>query len=318
MESGVDSAGIGCFVEHPTVGHRGMSGIVSARNKLGAALYRVPDGVRQVLPRGLRDRIRRSVGPFAPWEAGFDHTPPRPGPGEQPAPPDFVGIGAQRAGTTWWFDLLVDHPGVFHRPGVHKELHYFSRFTTDQFDQSSIDTYHQWFSRPSGCLCGEWTPDYMTQSWVAPLLDAAAPETHLLVILRDPVERFISGVVHSEMGALSHEGLLFADAVERGMYARALASWRKAIVSGRLLVLQYERCVSDPAGELARTYRFLGLDDAHIPRDLTVPKSPTPESARVELSPDARRRLVQLYRDDVEELASLLPDLDVSLWPNFR
>jgi hypothetical protein len=25
-------------------------------------------------------------------------------------PPDFVGVGTQRSGTTWWWQLLCDHP----------------------------------------------------------------------------------------------------------------------------------------------------------------------------------------------------------------
>jgi hypothetical protein len=44
------------------------------------------------------------------------------------APPDFVGVGAQKAGTTWWYTLLSSHPGVHAPPGRRKELHYFDRF----------------------------------------------------------------------------------------------------------------------------------------------------------------------------------------------
>ena len=28
-------------------------------------------------------------------------------------PPDFVGIGVQKAGTTWWFELLLTHPDQY-------------------------------------------------------------------------------------------------------------------------------------------------------------------------------------------------------------
>ena len=54
----------------------------------------------------------------------------------------------------------------------------------------------QWFPRPSGSLTGEWTPDYIQCSWVPALLAQAAPGTRLLVLLRDPVERFRSGLAH--------------------------------------------------------------------------------------------------------------------------
>ena len=34
---------------------------------------------------------------------------------EVTGPPDFVGIGAQKAGTTWWFDAICAHPEVYAR-----------------------------------------------------------------------------------------------------------------------------------------------------------------------------------------------------------
>jgi hypothetical protein len=145
---------------------------------------------------------------------------------------------------------------------------------------------------------------------------ASAPETRLLVIVRDPVERFLSGVAHGEMRPGSHRGIVITDAIERGFYASALRHWEPQLESGQLLVLQYERCVADPAAELARTYRFLGLDDKYLPGDLRVPRSPT-VGARPELTSDARRRLVDLYSADVGQLKQMVPDLDVSLWRNF-
>ena len=135
-------------------------------------------------------------------------------------------------------------------------------------------------------------------------------------MVRDPVERFVSGLAHSRLVPGSHLGTVVAEAVDRGFYAAALRRWAPALEAGRVLVLQYERCVADPAGELARTYRFLGLDDGFRPADLRRPSSPTRQE-KVALDADARRRLVELYAPDVSELARLVPDLDVGLWPNF-
>lgn len=42
--------------------------------------------------------------------------------------PDFLGIGAQRAGTTWLWRNLKQHPGIWMPP--RKELHYFDRSPT--------------------------------------------------------------------------------------------------------------------------------------------------------------------------------------------
>ena len=292
---------------------------VTRRSALGAALHRAPEAVRRLVPRALRDDLRRRVGPFAPWEAGFGRRAPAPGPGERTGPPDFVGIGVQKAGTTWWFGLVVAHPDAHHPATLHKERHYFAPFATHAFGEAERLGYHAWFPRPEGKVTGEWTPDYVYQRWVPPLLERAAPGARLLVVLRDPVERLVSGLAHSDLRPGSHLGTVSAEAVDRGFYAAALAPWAPAIDAGRVLVLQYERCVADPGAELARTYRFLGLDDGFRPRRLSEPASPTHKEHKdkVALDPDARRRLVELYRPDVERLVALVPDLDLALWPGF-
>lgn len=290
---------------------------MALRTALGKALYRIPGGLRTAVPRPWRDRVRLRVGPFAPWEHGFTHVSPPPGPGEVAGPPTFVGIGVQKAGTTWWFGLLAAHPGVFHRPTNHKERHYFTRYATEPFGAPDVEGYHAWFARPENTIAGEWTPDYLWQPWVRPLLVAAAPEARFLLMVRDPVERFVSGMAHSPIVPSSHSGSLLAEAVSRGFYGAALKRWEAELTAGTLLVLQYEACVADPAGELARTYRFLGLDEDFRPAGLRRLESPT-GAAKVNLAADARRRLVDAYSPDVAALASLVPGLDLALWPNFK
>ena len=80
------------------------------------------------LPPGVRRQVLHGLGRYAPWESGFDFTPPPLGPGEAVGPPDFVGIGVQKGGTTWWYDLLMTHPRLYARADIHKERHYFDRF----------------------------------------------------------------------------------------------------------------------------------------------------------------------------------------------
>jgi hypothetical protein len=272
-------------------------------------------GLRR-LPPGARLRVLHGLGRYAPWEAGFDFTPPPLEPGEEAGPPDFVGIGVQKAGTTWWYSLIAAHPGVWARPGLHKERHYLARFSTLAFGPAEVATYHGWFPRRPGCLAGEWTPDYLDLPWVPPLLLQAAPEVRLLLMVRDPVERFRSGVAHRERHGPSVTGDAAAEAVARGFYHRALVPWLEHFKADGVLVLQYERCAMDPTAELARTYRFLGLDDAFVPPDIARPLSPTP-GAKVAMAEEARRRLVEAYTPDVEALAAQFPELDLSLWPNF-
>jgi Sulfotransferase domain len=240
-------------------------------------------------------------------------------------PPDFVGVGAQRCGTTWWWRLLCDHPRI--EVPQAKELHFFDSYFGREFTATDVDAYHQLFHRRAGSLIGEWTPRYMHDFWTAPLLHAAAPDTKLLVLLRDPMARYRSGLRH-ELPKIRRSlrrrrrrlvGALDAnDALSRSLYHRQLERLLEHFDRGQLLVLQYERCTEDPGGELRRTYEFLGVDPAdHVPPFLTesVGRSPRPRAQATDAATAAAHEIV---RRDASDLKALVPDLDLELWPSCR
>jgi hypothetical protein len=279
---------------------------------------RPPDVVRKAfanLPPTVQTVLLHARGDYAPWEAGFDFTPPALGPGETVGPPDFVGVGVQKAGTSWWYELIVDHPGVFDRPDIPKERHYLSRFCVEPFGPVEIRRYHGWFPRTAGTVSGEWTPDYLAYPWVAPILAEAAPDAKLLVLVRDPVDRFRSGLSFRHGKGAPFTSATVADAVRQGFTARWLKGLYEFFPPSQVLVQQYEQCRADPAGELARTYGFLGLE-RYQPDELRRQVN-VGSGAKIDLDPVAAARLADLYRDDVAELASLVPSLDLALWPRF-
>ena len=284
-----------------------MGDVMSVRDRARKEFARLPPGVRKL--------VLHRMGRYAPWEREFDFTPPPLAPGDVAGPPDFVGIGVQKAGTTWWYRLLLTHPDIASRPGVHKERHFLDRFGTEPFGPLEVDRYHGWFPRPEGAVTGEWTPDYFSYPWVPPLLKQAAPDARLLLLLRDPVERFQSGLAHQgRMGSLGTSTSI-TDAVERGFYHRTIGDWLRCFPREQLLILQYERCVADPEGQLRATFRFLGLPEMRL-TSLEQPLG-TPAETKVGLDEDVRRRLTAIYEPDVAALARHVPDLDLSLWPNF-
>jgi hypothetical protein len=267
------------------------------------------------LPPGVRRQVLHRLGRYSPWEPGFDFTPPPLAPGEEAGPPDFVGIGVQKAGTTWWYDLILTHPGVSSPAAIHKERHFLDRFGTEPFGSSDIDRYHGWFPRTEGMVAGEWTPDYITYSWAPQLLKKLAPRAHLIVLLRDPVERFRSGLAHQKRMGSPGGGAAIEGAVQRGFYHRALDTWMDHFDQARLLILQYERCALDPVGQLGDTFRFLGLSEFQ-PAGLHPVDHRQPED-RTDLAPEVKDRLIATYESDVVALTKRVPNLDLSLWPNF-
>jgi Sulfotransferase family len=269
------------------------------------------------LPSRVRRQLLRAMGePPERWPRPVVlPQPPAPAVGQVTGPPDFVGVGVQKAGTSWWFDLVIAHPGV--AEPFRKELHYFDGFYGAPFGPAEVDTYHRFFPRAAARLVGEWTPRYLHDVWSVPLLAQAAPDARVLVLLRDPVERYRSGLAHDLARHAPDNPLVASTHVERGDYAAQLGHLFGHVPPDRVLVLQYERCLVDTAGQLARTYRFLGLDGSFVPGDLDRQVNVT-ATAKPVLPAHQYEALVSRYSAELDELCHLVPDLDPSLWPNVR
>ncbi|HEX2699966.1 MAG TPA: sulfotransferase [Acidimicrobiales bacterium] len=287
---------------------------------------RPPRKVQEILGHVLHERTSGHRNqPAVPVEPGPGPVPACP-PGWRTGPPDFVGVGIKKAGTSWWHDLISAHPQVHPRtpvrPGARppraKELHFFDVQWGTPFDRADADRYHRYFPRPPGLLVGEWTPRYMIDCWAPAQLRLAAPDAKLLVLLRDPIERFRSGITHYEFmhQRIDHPRVVVEE-VEYGRYATALARLARSYPREQVLVLQYERCVRDPKGELERTYRFLGLDPDVAANALAGARS-AGGARKVEVPDGLRAQLHAEYEPEVRRLLAEWPDaVDVNLWPDF-
>lgn len=266
-------------------------------------------------------RDYRAVPRPQPWTKPISY--PECPDGWRTGPPDFVGVGVQRAGTSWWYrGAIMAHPGVVTGTGTGKELHYFDRFWDGAEPEGWIDDYYRLFPRPEGKITGEWTPRYLADFWALGMLRRAAPEARILVTLRDPVERYLSGLAHARQrweGA--DEPLELAEATEalwRGFYFQQLTRLFELFPRERVLVLQFERLHADTAAELERTTEFLGLPSyATPPERLAEHKEPRAKGRKPELTDSMREELVARYREDVARLADLCPELDIGLWRHF-
>jgi hypothetical protein len=253
-------------------------------------------------------------------DGGVDHPRAAPGcpEGWRTGPPDFVGVGVQRAGTSRWFALIAAHPEIASANAM-KELHYFDRFHSGGCGPAELAAYGRYFPRPPGQQAGEWTPLYASAPWIPPLLAAAAPQARLLVLVRDPVERWRSGMaldatVAARRGApLSRYAPL--EAFVRGLYHAQLSLLLRHFERSQVMILQYERCSAAPAQELERTYAFLGLSDTRFRPDLEA--HPRQQEQKPQLDERARAAYVEAYREDVLALAAGFPEVDLGLWPNF-
>lgn len=274
-----------------------------------------------VRQRRLARRVATHSATVEPWfqpDPAIAGPPPELAPGVEALGPTFVGIGASKSGTTWWYELLASHPRWCRRPhGLHaKELLYFDQFLARPFGPQDAARYRDHFRRPSDELLGEWTPVYWDSPWIAPLLAESVGDTPLLVMVRDPVERAVSDL-RLQMTRYGHDfhTLDILEAARRSSYHQLLRPWLAIFPRRHVHLLQYERCVADPTGELARTWASLGVEDPCPPDRGALDREHVFHPATILVPDVVRDRLRSMLRSDASALAAEWPEaIDPGLW----
>jgi len=249
--------------------------------------------------------------------------------------PDFVIVGAQRAGTTSLYKYLTEHPDVG-RVRLGKGVHYF-----DTNAERSMAWYRSHFPldpskipfRKRPAHVGEGAPYYMFHPECPQRIDEALPGVKVIAILRDPVERAHSQWVHES--ARGFESLPFEDAlraeperlsgqeallkdpagrsfehqhhsyVARGQYAPQVQRLWDVFGHDRTLVLSSTKLFSDPAATYAATLSFLGLPSHQATYEVHNARSYS------KIEPATEAWLAQRFGESNERLVEMLgPEFD--------
>ena len=223
--------------------------------------------------------------------------------------PTFVGIGAQKAGTTWLHRNLRLHPQISF-PKL-KEAHFLD--FDDRYERG-IAWYLGIFADCTTPVRGEITPDYMIvdQSRVE-LLHSLNPDLRLLLLLRNPVDRawsamrYYLGKRYVDPAGESLESLqvLATSSVvlPRTQYTTALSVWESVFPPEQLLVGFYEEIDTDPEALLRRVLRHIGADS-----DIDLSGYPLRTrfnpGQEAELPPRLREFLRDLFAEEIAAMAA--------------
>jgi sulfotransferase family protein len=197
--------------------------------------------------------------------------------------PDFLVIGAQKAGTTALYAYLRWHPGI--TGPSWKEVSFFDRHWW-----RGPAWYRGQFPLRSGSrLVGEASPSYLFHPLAPERVRSLVPAARLVALVRDPVARAYSHYQHEV--ALGREPLSFEDAlaaegertrgeearlvadprafsrpwwdhtyVARGLYAEQLERWLAVFPREQLLVVRSEDLGERPGQTYGEILAFLGAD----------------------------------------------------------
>jgi hypothetical protein len=248
--------------------------------------------------------------------------------------PDFLIIGAQKAGTSSLFEYLTAHRDI--PRAFSKEVHYFD---TNHFRGEGW--YRAHFPLRARALAHrrrhgvplvtcEASPYYLFHPLAGARAREALPEARLVVLLRDPVKRALSHYHHEV--AYGRETLPFEEAVERegerlagevdriladprypafnhqtysylsrGEYADQLQAWFEHFGRDRFLIMDAAELYRDPQGTVDRVCDLVGLPHQRVPAGEAWGARRYPA-----LDPELRRRLEEHFAPHNARLFELL------------
>jgi hypothetical protein len=237
--------------------------------------------------------------------------------------PDFLILGAQKAGTTALYAYLRWHPDIT-GPSF-KEVSFFDRHYAH-----GERWYRAHLPLRRRALVGEASPSYLFHPQAPERVARMLPESRLIALLRNPVERAFSHYQHEV--ALGREPLSFEEAIDRedermrgeldlmlrdpsyfshawwnytyvarGRYAEQLERWFGAFPREQLLVLLSDELAADTAGTYRRVLDFLGTEAQDLD---SYPRIFDRDYA--DMDPATRARLEELFAEPNRRLAALL------------
>lgn len=247
--------------------------------------------------------------------------------------PDFLIVGAPKAGTTALHVALAGHPQLFLSPV--KEPKFFLtdggprtlRGPGSEHSKSTYiwrrDEYEQLFAdAPPGALCGESTTLYLSDFDAHRRMHDLVPSARLIAVLRDPVDRAHSNWTHMRSVGLERErDFLTACSLEEerhrlgwfpmwsylrvGRYGEQIEDLFRYFPPDQVLLLEYRELCDEPERAIGRVCEFLGVDP-HVVRSLPAENV----TADVSDSPlnEALRRLMRSGESLAYKLPGRMPE----------
>lgn len=214
--------------------------------------------------------------------------------------PDFLIVGAAKAGTTSLYHYLNHHPDIF-LPKL-KEPKYFSskciKFpqngvgdtSVDKFRVRTLDSYLKLFDGRKEKLIGEASPEYLYYHQEVPAeILRELGDIPIIIILRNPVDRAFSA--YSYLVRDQRENLPFSQALEEeegrlgqgwdfiwaykraGLYAKQVKAYLENF--SQVLVLTQEEMQRAPKDVIDNVFDFLNIQDKDISIDTSIIHNPS-------------------------------------------
>ncbi len=198
----------------------------------------------------------------------------------------FFIVGAQRSGTTYLYHILAQHPEIEMATPVKPEPKFF---LNDNLYFKGIQYYkNTFFSKNDSILRGEKSTSYMEYEKVACRIAKVFPDSKIVFILRNPINRAISNYKFSVANGFESESIEFAfyneqqrtynnnkvstspyNYLKRGLYAKEISTYLQYFPRNQVKILIFEAFINN-IKEIKELYQFLEVNVNFIPQNLDM------------------------------------------------
>jgi hypothetical protein len=237
-----------------------------------------------------------------------------------PPPPTFLIIGAQKSATRWLRSNLGKHPDVF---TADHELSFFNR--PGMMRRIGLEGYRAQFDGWEGePVVGEATPGYMIHrhdpNAVSRRINRALPDVRLIAILRNPIDRANSALLHHIRRRRLPARTKLVKVVKKrnpetdrlsliagGWYGASLKPYKRRF-GERLLIMLYDDLERNSLAVYQRALRHVGAEPSFVPEGLesVVFSNKKSDDDRDDLTLKERRILYGYFRDDIRRLQRMM------------
>ncbi|MDY7015311.1 MAG: sulfotransferase domain-containing protein [Cyanobacteriota bacterium] len=178
---------------------------------------------------------------------------------------DFVGVGPQRTGSSWLYQMLQSHPSLCFPKNV-KETMFFEKY----YDRGLAWYAAHFNERREGQLCGEIGSTYFDVEMAPERIHQLNPHCKIIINLRHPLQRAESLYRHALSlgeveGSFSNAVAQKPRIVEAGYYSRHLPRWLETFGRDRIFWILLEDIQSQPDRVLKSIYDFLEIEAIELP-----------------------------------------------------
>mgnify|MGYP005819312685 FL=1 len=243
---------------------------------------------------------------------------------EKSGKPDFIGLGTPKAGTSWWYQLLVEHPKIKDNDFRVIETCYFCHPWDNDENNAALAHYETGFGSATDALVGEWSTLYFSHPFALERVIESYPNAKKLVAFREPVsclKSWVSQIMRNRASKMLHDDeesrqMYWLYDLLPSLYTQIMnypdkLRWLMEKEGDNLLVLQYEANQTATQRQLDKTLTFLEQDSFEPPSlSKRINAAGNNDFSELTLPAHVERDLRRCGR----ALLSLCNDFDPALW----